>query len=98
MMQRPGNVEVQLKFFREYLTNVELYPDVQGWLRDTSVPVLAVWGRNDQIFGPACAEAFRRDSPRAVVELLEGGHFLLETHAEEVAALIHRFLLGVWPL
>ncbi len=97
MMQRPGNVEVQLKLFRDYPTNVALYPDIQAWLRNTGVPVLAVWGRNDQIFGPAVAEAFRRGSPHAVVELHDGGHFLLETHVHEVAASIHRFLLEVRP-
>jgi pimeloyl-ACP methyl ester carboxylesterase len=92
MTQRPGNVEVQLKLFREYPTNVDLYPAVQAWLRDSGAPVLAVWGRNDQIFGPAGAEAFRADSPEAVVELIDGGHFLLEAHVAEVATSIHHFL------
>jgi pimeloyl-ACP methyl ester carboxylesterase len=97
MMRRPGNVEVQLKLFREYPTNVDLYPAVHAWLRESGVPVLAVWGRFDEIFAPAGAEAFRTDAPHAVVELLDGGHFLLETHAEQVAASMRTFLRDVLP-
>jgi len=64
---------------------------VQAWLRDSGVPVLVVWGRTDEIFAPAGAQAFAKDSPHAVIELLDGGHFLL-AHVDEVAASIRRFL------
>jgi surfactin synthase thioesterase subunit len=56
------------------------------------VPRLAVWGRNDQIFGPDGALAFARDLPRAEINLLDGGHFLLESRLAEVVALIGPFL------
>jgi tetratricopeptide (TPR) repeat protein len=56
------------------------------------VPVLAVWGRGDEIFGPAGAQAFADDAHDAEIHLLDGGHFLLETAADEVAALIRDFL------
>lgn len=95
MTRRTGNVEVQLKLFREYPTNVALYPEVHAWLGESGVPVLAVWGRHDQIFAPAGAEAFRADSPDAIVELLDGGHFLLEAHVHDVAVIVHRFLRTV---
>jgi surfactin synthase thioesterase subunit len=55
-------------------------------------PLLAVWGRNDEIFAPAGAEAFRADLPAAEVHLLEGGHFLLESELESVAAFMTDFL------
>ena len=55
-------------------------------------PLLAVWGRNDPIFLPAGAEAFRRDIPNAEVVLYETGHFALETHAAEIGAAIREFL------
>jgi pimeloyl-ACP methyl ester carboxylesterase len=51
-----------------------------------------VWGRNDPFFLPAGAEAFTRDNPNAKVELVDSGHFALETHAEHVAASIRDFL------
>jgi pimeloyl-ACP methyl ester carboxylesterase len=51
-----------------------------------------VWGEIDVIFIPPGAKAFKRDFPNAKVELLDGGHFLLETHGREVAAKIIDFL------
>jgi pimeloyl-ACP methyl ester carboxylesterase len=82
---------VQPTLLRQYPTNVALYPAVHDWLRSAAVPVLAVWGRNDAIFA-AGAEAFRTDVPDVRVELLDGGHFLLQAHVDEVAALIWNFL------
>ncbi|WP_436293824.1 MULTISPECIES: alpha/beta fold hydrolase [unclassified Variovorax] len=55
-------------------------------------PLLAVWGRNDPFFLPAGAEAFPRDNPNARVQLLDIGHFALETHGYEIAEAIRRFL------
>lgn len=92
VLQRPGNLEVQLTLLRRYRTNVALYPAVHDWLRSSAVPVLAVWGRNDPIFSPAGAEAFRVDVADLRIELLNGGHFLLEAHVDEVAALVLDFL------
>jgi hypothetical protein len=40
----------------DYENNRALYPFLQEWLRTSGVPVLAVWGRNDEIFAAAGAE------------------------------------------
>ena len=88
LLSRPGIDEAQLALFVDYHTNRALYPEVHEWLRSAQVPVLAVWGRNDQIFAPAGAKAFLRDVPQARVELLDGGHFLLESHVDDVADII----------
>jgi len=85
LLARPGNDTVQLALFADYTTNRAVYPRVQQWLRESRTPVLAVWGRNDEIFAPAGAEAFAQDSPEATVLMLDGGHFLLESHLDEVA-------------
>ena len=87
-MERPGVDRAQLALFGDYASNRALYPQVQQWLRDSGVPVLAVWGRNDEIFAADGAEAFRRDAPSARIELLDGGHFLLESHLDEAARII----------
>lgn len=94
LLGRPGVDRAQLALFGDYRSNRALYPEVQAWLRESGVPVLAVWGRNDEIFGPAGAEAFRRDAPHARIELIDGGHFLLETHLDEVVALITQWRGG----
>jgi pimeloyl-ACP methyl ester carboxylesterase len=53
---------------------------------------MAVWGKNDPLFLPAGAEAFRREMPDAVVRFFETGHFALETYAHEIADSIRDFL------
>lgn len=88
LLARPGVHDAQLALFADYASNRELYPRVHAWLRDSGVPVLAIWGRNDEIFGPAGAEAFATDSSDATIVLVDGGHFLLETHLDEVATQI----------
>lgn len=92
LLGRPGNDAIQLKLFRDYATNSPLYPALHEYLRTSRVPVLAVWGEGDQIFGPEGARAFGRDAADAEIHLLDGGHFLLETHLDEVANLIDGFL------
>lgn len=92
LISRPGNDEVQLKLFRDYATNAPLYPRLHEYFRAIGVPLLAVWGRGDEIFGPAGAEAFADDLPDAEIHLLDGGHFLLESAPREVSELIRNFL------
>jgi pimeloyl-ACP methyl ester carboxylesterase len=92
LLDRPGNDEIQLKLFRDYPTNVDLYPAVQRYFRDSQVPLLAVWGANDDIFGPDGARAFQRDLPNAEVHLIESGHFALESHLETISGHIRGFL------
>ena len=65
---------------------------LHAYLRDSWVPLLAVWGRNDEIFGPEGALAFAEDAPGAEICLLDGGHFLLESHLDPAAGTIRRFL------
>ncbi|HUO40907.1 MAG TPA: alpha/beta hydrolase [Mycobacterium sp.] len=92
LISRPGNDKVQLKLLRDYATNSPLYPRLHEYFHASRVPLLAVWGRGDEIFGPAGAQAFAEDLPDAEIQLLDGGHFLLESAAEEVIPLIRDFL------
>jgi len=64
-------------------------------VREIQVPLLAVWGRNDEIFGPDGARAFAADLPNARIHLLDGGHFLLESHLDAVTEHILEFLSKV---
>ena len=91
-VSRPGNDLVQLDLFADYASNLPLYPKLHAYLRGTHVPLLAVWGRNDPIFGPDGALAFAADAPGAEIHLLDGGHFLLESHLDAAADSIRSFL------
>jgi pimeloyl-ACP methyl ester carboxylesterase len=92
LISRPGNDKVQLALLRDYATNSPLYPRLHEYFRASRVPLLAVWGRGDEIFGPEGAEAFATDLPDAEIHLLDGGHFLLESAVDDVAGLIRTFL------
>lgn len=91
-LDRPGNREIQLQLFWDYQFNLDAYPAFQEYFRQHQPPTLITWGRHDEIFGAAGAEAYRRDLPDAELHLLDTGHFALETHGAEIAALIRDFL------
>lgn len=95
LLDRPGNADIQLALFLDYGGNVALYPQWQEYLRTHRPPVLAVWGRNDEIFGPDGARAFAGDVPDARIHLLDAGHFPLETRLAQIAALTRDFLRGL---
>ncbi|MBO0594901.1 alpha/beta hydrolase [Nesterenkonia sp. E16_7] len=94
LLSRPGQDEIQLTLFRDYTSNRAIYPAVHTWLRTYRVPVLAIWGRNDEIFDAAGARAFQRDAPDARIQLVDGGHFLLESHLDHVVSSILDWLPG----
>lgn len=92
LMDREGNKDVQLDVFYDYRTNVELYPAFQEYFRESGVPVLAAWGKNDDIFVSPGAEAFGRDVEKFELRWLDSGHFALETNEEQMATWIDGFL------
>jgi pimeloyl-ACP methyl ester carboxylesterase len=92
MIARPGNMDIQLDLFLDYANNVKLYPAFQEYFRTSKPPLLAIWGKHDPFFIPPGAEAYKRDNPNAIVQLLDTGHFALETHVEEIAAARRHFL------
>ncbi|WP_024548098.1 alpha/beta fold hydrolase [Siccibacter turicensis] len=94
LMERPGNREIQLDLFLDYANNLTRYPDFQAFFRDRQPPALIIWGKHDPFFIPAGAEAYRRDNPNAVVELLDTGHFALETHVTHIATRIRETFGG----
>ncbi|ARJ43981.1 hydrolase [Pantoea alhagi] len=85
LLERPGNKDIQLDLYLDYANNLKLYPEFQAFFRSTKLPSLIIWGKNDPFFIPPGAQAFKRDNPNAVVELLNSGHFALETHVEYIA-------------
>ncbi|CAG2151700.1 alpha/beta fold hydrolase [Cupriavidus plantarum] len=84
LLERPGNKDIQLDLFLDYANNLKQYPAFQAFFRDAQIPTLVIWGKNDPFFIPPGAEAYKRDNANAVVELLDTGHFALETHGEYI--------------
>ena len=81
-----------LDLFKDYGSNIALYPKFQEFFRTRQPPTLIVWGRNDVIFPPEGARAYLRDVPKARLHLLDTGHFALEDKGQEIATLIRDFL------
>jgi pimeloyl-ACP methyl ester carboxylesterase len=69
-----------------------MYPAFQKYLREYKPPVLAIWGKNDIIFIPPGAEVFKTVLPEAKVHFVDGGHFPLENHLEEISRGVLVFL------
>lgn len=92
LLDRPGAKDIQIELFYSYGTNPPLYPEWQHFLRERQPPTLIVWGKNDYIFPAEGAKAYQRDLVAPEVHLLDAGHFVLESHGEEVAGLMRSFL------
>ena len=92
LLDRPGNVEIQLALFYSYGSNPPLYPKWQAYFRDYQPPTLIVWGKNDKIFPAAGAEPYKRDLKNLEFHLLDTGHFALEEDGDMIAGLMRNFL------
>ena len=85
LIERPGNMEIQLDLHLDYRNNIPVYPKFHEYFRQFKPPFMAMWGKNDPFFIPAGAEAYKKDLPSASIRFVDSGHFALETHVEEVA-------------
>lgn len=91
-MDRPGVNDIQLDFFLDYRKNLDLYPAFHKYFSERQPPVLAIWGKHDQIFVHPGAEAFKTVLKDVEVQYIEGGHFVLENHLDEMTESILKFL------
>jgi pimeloyl-ACP methyl ester carboxylesterase len=91
-LNQPGQVEIQSDLFYDYRTNVENYPRWQAWMREKQPRLLVIWGKYEASFDSSEPESYRRDVPNAEVHVVDGGHFALDTAADDIAALIGQFM------
>jgi pimeloyl-ACP methyl ester carboxylesterase len=91
-LNQPGQADIQTELFYDYRHNVESYPRWQAWLRARQPRLLVLWGKYDPSFRIVEPEAYKRDVPGAEVHILDGGHFALDTAADEIAVHITKFL------
>jgi len=91
-LNSPGQAQIQSDLFYDYRTNVENYPKWQDWMQKTQPSLLVIWGKHDLSFDPGEPERYRKDVPKAQVQVLDAGHFALDTKADEIAALVSQFM------
>jgi pimeloyl-ACP methyl ester carboxylesterase len=61
-------------------------------MRTEQPRLLVIWGKYDLSFDLGEPERYRKDVPTAQVHVLDGGHFTLDTRAEEIATLVSDFM------
>jgi pimeloyl-ACP methyl ester carboxylesterase len=93
-LHMPGQENIQTELFYDYRTNVDAYPKWQAWMRERQPRLLVLWGRHDPSFDIGEPDRYRKDVPSAQVHVLDGGHFALDTKADEIAALVRSFMQG----
>jgi pimeloyl-ACP methyl ester carboxylesterase len=54
--------------------------------------LLVVWGQYDLSFQLSEPESYRRDVPQAEIHIVDGGHFALDTAADEIAGYVRAFM------
>jgi pimeloyl-ACP methyl ester carboxylesterase len=71
---------------------VENYPKWQAWMQQKQPRLLVIWGKYEASFDPSEPEAYRRNVPQAEIHIVDGGHFALDTAADEIAELVGQFM------
>jgi pimeloyl-ACP methyl ester carboxylesterase len=61
-------------------------------MREKQPRMLVLWGKYELSFDPSEPDAYRRDVPKAEVHIVDGGHFALDTAADEITALVQNFV------
>ena len=84
-LERPNAKRVQLDFFYDYRTNVELYEKWQSFLKERQPKTIIFWGQGDIFFTPAGGESYLKDLPQAEMHRLESGHFAVEDCLDYIA-------------
>jgi pimeloyl-ACP methyl ester carboxylesterase len=91
-LNAPGQAQIQSDLFYDYRTNVENYPKWDAWMREKQPRLLVIWGKYESSFDPSEPESYRRDVPKAEIHIVDGGHFALDTAADEIAFIVREFM------
>src|SRR5215475_3572879 len=90
-LARPNAKRVQLDFFYDYRTNVELYAKWQTFLKKHQPKTIIFWGQGDIFFTQAGGEAYLKDLPEAEMHRLQSGHFAVEDHLTLISTKMKEF-------
>ncbi len=92
LMNTPERLANLIRLLEDQPSTLQWFADEQRYLREHKPPILIVWGPHDGYMPEKSARAYHRDLPEAPLHLLGGGHWLLETHLDEVVPLVAEFL------
>jgi pimeloyl-ACP methyl ester carboxylesterase len=92
IMSLPGRLATQRALVLDYRSHVARFGEIAAYLARWKPPALMLWGRHDAFFEIDETLSWMKALPRMEAHILDGPHFLLETHAGECAALMADFL------
>ena len=95
ILSLPGRIEMQRALVLDYRNHVARFGEIRAYLERFQPPALMLWGRHDVFFELEETLAWMKTLPRMEAHILDGPHFLLETHATQCAALIRDFVRRV---
>jgi pimeloyl-ACP methyl ester carboxylesterase len=98
IMSLPGRLETQRVLVLDYRSHVERFGEIAQYLARWQPPALMLWGRHDIFFELEEILSWMKALPRMEAHILDGPHFLLETHATECAMLMGAFVRRVQKL
>ncbi len=91
-LNRNGAKEIQTALFFNYGTNFPKYPEWQNYFKEHQPKTLIIWGEKDKFFSKAGGEAYGKDLNNITFHFYDGGHFLLDEYANDVAQNIKKFI------
>lgn len=91
-MNRKGIQDIQTAMFFNYGTNFPKYEEWQNYFRTQQPKTLIVWGENDKFFNKTGGLSYSKDLKNIKSYFYNGGHFILEEYAVEVAENIKQFI------
>lgn len=92
VMNLPGRLQTQRNLVADYASHVAQFDEIAAYLEKHQPAALMLWGRHEAFFDIAEIQSWLAALPRMEAHILDGGHFLLETHAATASALIGKFL------
>jgi pimeloyl-ACP methyl ester carboxylesterase len=95
IMSLPGRIEMQRTLVLDYRSHFARFGEIAKYLERWQPPALMLWGHHDNFFDLEETLSWMKALPRMEAHILDGPHFLLETHSAECAALMSAFLRRV---
>lgn len=93
VLSLPGRLALQRALLLDYRNHVARFGEIARYLERWQPPALMLWGRHDIFFSLDETLAWMKALPRMEAHILDGPHFLLETHPGQCVALIRDFIL-----
>ena len=92
VMNLPGRMDTHRALIADYKNHVARFDAIAGYLKKWQPPALMLWGRHDPFFDLAETLSWMQDLLRMEAHIFDGGHFVLETHAEPALSLMMEFI------